>query len=300
VAVVGRPDPEWGEAVTALVVPAPGAHVDELRLQAFCWERLARFKVPKTIEASRRCRARPRGSCSGASCSVQAHERRGCPQRVTPALGRSAPGWRARAELQRRATMPVSMWMVEAIRPQPGHTVLELGAGLGDTGFLAAELISPGGTLIFLGLRARDALRAPRTGPTELGVRNVRFRQIDAETAIDQPTASVDGALCRWAYMLMADPGVALGETRRVPQARRRWRWPRGPIPPTTRGRGLPAEQANALGTRGAPASGRARAVRVGAEGRVAAALEVPASAKWKSRSSASPTTTPTSTTGGT
>jgi hypothetical protein len=33
---------------------------------------------------------------------------------------------------------------------------------------------------------------------------------------IDLPTASVDGVLCRWGYMLLADPATALGETRRV------------------------------------------------------------------------------------
>src|SRR3954465_6074149 len=44
--------------------------------------------------------------------------------------------------------MPVSRWMVDAIGPQPGHTVLELAAGPGETGLLAAELVQPGGTLI--------------------------------------------------------------------------------------------------------------------------------------------------------
>jgi SAM-dependent methyltransferase len=38
---------------------------------------------------------------------------------------------------------------------------------------------------------------------------------LDAE-AMDLPDDSVDAVLCRWGYMLMADPAEALQETRRV------------------------------------------------------------------------------------
>jgi SAM-dependent methyltransferase len=124
-------------------------------------------------------------------------------------------GWEARAEALRQSTMPVSAWMVEAIRPQPGHTVLELAAGPGDTGFLAAELIQPGGTLICSDLVPEMLNVAQRRAET-LGITNVRFRQIDAESAIDLPTASLDGVLCRWGYMLMLDSEQALRETRRL------------------------------------------------------------------------------------
>jgi SAM-dependent methyltransferase len=126
----------------------------------------------------------------------------------------SAGGWEQRADLLREATMPVSTWMVEAIAPQPGHTVLDLAAGPGDTGFLAAELIEPGGTLICSDL-VPEMLTVAQRRAERLGLRNVRFRQINAES-IDQPAASLDGVLCRWGYMLMADPEAALRETRRV------------------------------------------------------------------------------------
>jgi ubiquinone/menaquinone biosynthesis C-methylase UbiE len=125
-----------------------------------------------------------------------------------------ARGWEQRADWFRGATMPVTAWMIDALAPQPGHTVLELGAGIGDAGFLAAELIEPGGELITSDL-VPEMLSAAQSRAQALGVRNARYRQIDAE-AIDQPAASIDGVLCRWGYMLMPDGEAALRETRRV------------------------------------------------------------------------------------
>ncbi len=111
--------------------------------------------------------------------------------------------------------MPVSSAMVDAIAPQPGHTVLELAAGIGDTGFLAAELIQPGGTLITSDF-APEMLAAAQRRAESKGITNVRFRQMDMSLPLDQPAASLDGVLCRWGYMLLEDPESALRDTRRI------------------------------------------------------------------------------------
>jgi long-chain acyl-CoA synthetase len=49
-AVVGVPDDRWGERVHAFVVPVPGAQVDPDAVLAFCAERLAGYKKPRSLD----------------------------------------------------------------------------------------------------------------------------------------------------------------------------------------------------------------------------------------------------------
>jgi fatty-acyl-CoA synthase len=47
-AVVGKPDPTWGETVAAFIRPAAGAVVTEAELHTYCREHLAAYKTPVT------------------------------------------------------------------------------------------------------------------------------------------------------------------------------------------------------------------------------------------------------------
>jgi SAM-dependent methyltransferase len=129
--------------------------------------------------------------------------------------GRAAAGWEARADWFRAATMPVTTWMIDAIRPQPGQQILDLAAGIGDVGFFAAELIEPGGELTTSDF-VPEMLSAAQRRAERLKITNVRFRQMDANLPLDQPAASLDAVLCRWGYMLLNDGESALRDTRRV------------------------------------------------------------------------------------
>jgi SAM-dependent methyltransferase len=127
---------------------------------------------------------------------------------------RAAPGWGVQRAAFQASAESVSQWLIDAVDPQPGLRILELAAGPGDTGLLAAELLRPHGTLILTDI-SEGMLEIARARAQELGISNVEFKAMDAEW-IDLPAADVDGVLCRWGYMLMADPGAALRETRRV------------------------------------------------------------------------------------
>jgi len=126
----------------------------------------------------------------------------------------AAPGWTRQQEALREFSAPVSHWMIDAIAPQPGWRVLELAAGLGETGMLAAELVAPMGGVV-VSDQAEAMLASARERAAQLGLSNVEFQVLNAEW-IDLPVASVDAVLCRWGYMLLADPLAALIETRRV------------------------------------------------------------------------------------
>jgi ubiquinone/menaquinone biosynthesis C-methylase UbiE len=126
----------------------------------------------------------------------------------------AAGGWERQADRMWAATRAVSEGLVEMAAPRPGETVLELAAGAGDTGLLAAERIAPGGRLI-ISDRSPQMLDAARRNAERRGTADVEFAVLDAE-ALALGDASVDVVLCRWAFMLMADPVGALSETRRV------------------------------------------------------------------------------------
>lgn len=109
---------------------------------------------------------------------------------------------------------PVSEWLIEQVDPRPGRTLLELTAGPGETGFLAAARLGPTGRLISSDF-VPAMVEAAQRGAAQRGLDNVDCRVIDAQQ-IDLPDNSVDGVLSRLGLMLVPDQEQAMREIRRV------------------------------------------------------------------------------------
>jgi ubiquinone/menaquinone biosynthesis C-methylase UbiE len=125
-----------------------------------------------------------------------------------------APGWEDRREWLMNNTGRVNTWLVEKADPKPGQTFLEIAAGPGDLGLAVAEHIGEGGHVISSDFSPKMLDVARRNGEAR-GLTQVEYRVLDAEK-MDLDSDSVDGVVCRWGYMLMADPAAAFAETRRV------------------------------------------------------------------------------------
>jgi SAM-dependent methyltransferase len=126
-----------------------------------------------------------------------------------------ARGWGAQRERMSAASAPVNRWLIDALGLRSGGALLELACGPGETGLLALERLQPGGKLISTDA-SEEMIALVEQRAAELGVSDaVEARVMQAEW-IDLPVASVDAVVCRWGYMLLADPGASLRETRRV------------------------------------------------------------------------------------
>jgi len=143
-----------------------------------------------------------------------------------------APTWERRRKDVEGVCTPIRDWMVTEVRPSEGDTVLELAAGVGETGFQAALALGERGRLITTDF-SPAMLDAARRRGAELGVKNVTYEVMDAER-LPLETDSVDGALCRFGYMLMDDQATALAETRRVLRLADGWRSQAGEPPSAT------------------------------------------------------------------
>ncbi len=148
-AVVGLADEQWGEAVTAIVVAREGATLDREALRAHCAARAGGVQGAQARAAARRAAAAHalwQAAAPGAAMSFDANAHRDA---SLQGWEEAAAGWVRSQELLREFGAPVSHWLIDAVAPQPGQRVLELAAGLGETGLLAAELVAPvGGAII--------------------------------------------------------------------------------------------------------------------------------------------------------
>lgn len=124
-----------------------------------------------------------------------------------------ANNWYDQRESLFTASRPVHEWLVNKLNPRDGHHVLEIAAGPGDTGFLAAPRLGKG-RLTSTDL-APAMVDAARKRGAELGITNAEYRLLDAQ-AMECADASFDGVICRWGLMLMPDPAAALRECKRV------------------------------------------------------------------------------------
>ena len=60
-AVIGLPDPLWGEKVHAVVAPKAGAELTGEEIIEFCRDRIASFKKPKSVSFMERLPRNPAG-----------------------------------------------------------------------------------------------------------------------------------------------------------------------------------------------------------------------------------------------
>jgi ubiquinone/menaquinone biosynthesis C-methylase UbiE len=107
--------------------------------------------------------------------------------------------------------------MVDALDPRPGERLLELAAGPGETGFIAAQRLGSDGHLLSTD-QSPEMVEVAKRRAAELGLQNVDFAVVDAQQMDFEPE-SFDGVLCRFGYMLMTDADAALSGTRRALRA---------------------------------------------------------------------------------
>jgi SAM-dependent methyltransferase len=125
-----------------------------------------------------------------------------------------APTWDERSEQIGEPVAPVRDRMLELLGAQAGETLLDIACGAGEMTELLSPVVGDSGHLICTDFAPQMVDAARRRGE-QAGLANAEYREMDAEH-MDLDDASVDGAVCRFGYMLMADRAAALGETRRV------------------------------------------------------------------------------------
>jgi ubiquinone/menaquinone biosynthesis C-methylase UbiE len=108
---------------------------------------------------------------------------------------------------QARVVRPLTERLFRAAGIGPGMRVLDVGSGMGDVAFLAAELVGPGGEVVGVDVDGA-ALDKARSRAELLGHANIRFVHGDLRTA--DLGGVFDAAAGRLVLLYLADPADGL------------------------------------------------------------------------------------------
>jgi SAM-dependent methyltransferase len=114
--------------------------------------------------------------------------------------------WQERMDLQ---LAPLGLAAIDAVAPQGGEHVLDIGCGCGDTTLYVAGLVGPTGTVTGIDISSTMLARA-RQRAAQSGRANARFLEADAQVAtVGEVGGPFDAAVSRFGVMFFADPIAA-------------------------------------------------------------------------------------------
>jgi SAM-dependent methyltransferase len=122
----------------------------------------------------------------------------------------------ARLEEQGRALGPATRMIFEAAGIRPGMRVLDLGCGVGDSAFVAADLVGPDGHVTGID-RWPQALTRARLRAERAGLEQVRF--VAGDIHEPAPGGPFDAIVGRLVLMHIPDPATVLRQQATVLRA---------------------------------------------------------------------------------
>lgn len=124
----------------------------------------------------------------------------------------AAEAWAEVCELLDLQLSPLGLRAIEALSPEPGDVVLDVGCGAGQSVLQLAARVGPGGRVIGLDIAPRLLEVARRRAGA---LPQISFLEGDAR-AVDLPQHSVDGLFSRFGVMSFANPTAAFTNFHRI------------------------------------------------------------------------------------
>jgi ubiquinone/menaquinone biosynthesis C-methylase UbiE len=125
-----------------------------------------------------------------------------------------AEDWLKSAEHRNRAFRAATERMFASAKIHEGDRVLDLGAGTGDTSFLIARIVGPGGSVVAADV-APGMVEAIATMARSTGQANVTARVMDSD-AINLEADRFDAVVARNSLMFVRDLEASLAQIHRV------------------------------------------------------------------------------------